>query len=401
MRIHTIYTGGTIGMVQTPNGLAPGADVQGWLEHLIEGSVLAADQVSFTALEPLIDSSNATPENWQAIIDELRKHRSKADAFVVLHGTDTMAYTAAALSYALADFDKSVVLTGSQLPIGQLGSDAATNVMGALTAVQSGKTAIRGSVQDGAGASSALATALSGSSAVQGSVRVGAGATGTLSATSDSPTPSTLSAASGGSTSRTLPTASGGFAGVTLFFGQHLFAGTRVSKTSSWAFEGFSSTTGPLACAGAPWRWLPKGNEGCGWESPLPYTRHDVAVIDMVPGITAARVKSMLAPLPEAVILRAYGAGNMPSEEPGFTDVLAEAIEAGVPVIVASQCADAAVIVGHYEASDVLGRAGAVGAGDMTFEALYAKVVFLLSQGLKGQELAAWIGKSIAGEITE
>ena len=120
----------------------------------------------------------------------------------------------------------------------------------------------------------------------------------------------------------------------------------------------------------------------------------------MVPGITATRVKAMLTPLPEAVLLRAYGVGNVPSDEPGLTEAISEAIEADVPVIVASQCQQAVVLVGHYEASDAIARAGAVGAVDMTLEAAYAKIVFLLSQGLRGKELAAWIPKRIAGELT-
>lgn len=330
MRIHVTYAGGTIGMVPTENGLAPGADMRGWLNHTIKGTQLTEEQVSFTELSPLIDSSNATPENWQEMIDDLRQYYDEADAFVILHGTDTMSYSAAALSYALTDFGKPVILTGSQLPLGLIESDATANVTGALNAALSGKAQ-----------------------------------------------------------------------GVSLFFGHHLFAGTRVTKNSSWAFEAFSSpAVAPMARTGAPWRWFPVEQNGCGWENPAPYTRHDVAVIDMAPGITAARLKSMLTPLPEAVILRAYGVGNVPSDEPGLIDVLTEAIESGVAVIIASQCQQRVILVGHYEASDALGKAGAVGAVDMTLEALYAKVVFLLSQGLRGKELSEWIAKPIAGELT-
>lgn len=330
MRIHVTYTGGTIGMIETPHGLAPGADMRGWLDHVLEGTQVTREQVTFAELSPLIDSSNATPENWQAIIDDLWANRDDADAFVVLHGTDTMSYTGAALSYALTEFGKPVILTGSQLPLGLIESDAAANVTGALNAAASGQAR-----------------------------------------------------------------------GVTLFFGHHLFLGNRVAKNSSWAFEAFSSpAAAPEARTGAPWRWSPIDRTGCGWENPAPYTRHDVAVIDMVPGITATRVKAMLTPLPEAVLLRAYGVGNVPSDEPGLTEAISEAIEADVPVIVASQCQQAVVLVGHYEASDAIARAGAVGAVDMTLEAAYAKIVFLLSQGLRGKELAAWIPKPIAGELT-
>ena len=114
MHVHIIYTGGTIGMVDSPHGLVPGADLEGWLNSLLKGTPLARS-VSVTSLAPLIDSSNATPLSWQAIVDDLRAHAA-ADpqtAFVILHGTDTMAYTSAALSYALTDLGRPVVVTGS------------------------------------------------------------------------------------------------------------------------------------------------------------------------------------------------------------------------------------------------------------------------------------------------
>ena len=245
MRIHITYTGGTIGMVESPNGLVPGADMRGWLRRLIEDAHLDPSLFSFTELDPLIDSSNATPDNWQTMADDLRAHRDDADAFVVLHGTDTMSYSSAALSYALTGFGKPVIFTGSQHPLGKIESDATANVTGALNAAMSGR-----------------------------------------------------------------------FHGVGLFFGHHLFAGNRVSKSSSWAFEGFSApSTGPLARTGTPWHWYAgdSAGSGCGWTSPLPYSRHDVAVIDMAPGISAARLAAMLEPRPEAVLLRAYGVGNVPS----------------------------------------------------------------------------------------
>lgn len=319
MRIHVIYTGGTIGMVSTDVGLAPGFDIEGRLAGL-DGA--ASAEMSFSALDPLIDSSNATPESWQAIIDELWARRSTADAFLVLHGTDTMAYTAAALSYALGEFDKPVVLTGSQIPAQRSGSDAASNVNGALAALQEGPA---------------------------------------------------------------FP--------VSLYFGGKLLPGTRVTKISAWALDAYSAPNGVASC-------VSEQSGAQGWKESQPYDIHDVAVITLTPGITVDRVRSMLSPLPEAVIVRAYGVGNMPSHNSELIDVFAQAIKDGVPVIVSSQCQQASVRLSEYEAGNALARAGAVGAGDMLFEALYAKVLFLLSQGIQGSKLAQRIGQPIAGEIS-
>ena len=126
-------------MVDSPEGLRPGADLQGWFGSQLEGIELAQN-ITMSTLDPLIDSSEATPEDWQAIIDDITAHAETADAFLVLHGTDTMAYSAAALSYALASMGKPVVLTGStgsQYPLGVVGSDASANVTGALRAAMS------------------------------------------------------------------------------------------------------------------------------------------------------------------------------------------------------------------------------------------------------------------------
>jgi len=329
MRVHITYTGGTIGMVDSPHGLVPGADLSGWLRTLLAGTELD-DVVGLTEFPHLIDSANATPADWQAIIDDLRAHRAEADAFVVLHGTDTMAYTTAALSYALTSFGKPVVVTGAQYPLAVVGSDAAANVTGALRAATSGRAH-----------------------------------------------------------------------GVSLFFGHRLLAGARATKVSSWAFAGFDSpNVPPLARTGAPWSWNPVAEPGCGWADPGPYVRQDVVVVDLCPGITARRLAALLDPPPAAVILRAYGVGGGPSEEPGLMGAIAATTGRGVPVVVTSQCSQANVRLGHYETGDALARAGAVGSADMTLEATYAKVVFLLSQGLGGADLTDWLGRDIAGELT-
>ena len=118
-------------MVDSPEGLRPGADLQGWFGSQLEGIELASN-ITMSMLDPLIDSSEATPEDWQAIIDDINAHTDEADAFLVLHGTDTMAYSAAALSYALASMGKPVVLTGAMRPATALSADGPLNIFDAV-----------------------------------------------------------------------------------------------------------------------------------------------------------------------------------------------------------------------------------------------------------------------------
>lgn len=103
---------------------------------------------------------------------------------------------------------------------------------------------------------------------------------------------------------------------------------------------------------------LPGGRSSQGPRVPAPYARHDVVVLDLAPGISASRLQALLTPRPEAVLLRAYGVGNVPSAEPGLAAVIERAIGDGVPVVVASQCHQAQVLLGHYEAGDAVARPG-------------------------------------------
>ncbi|XP_027588690.1 60 kDa lysophospholipase isoform X1 [Pipra filicauda] len=159
-RVLVINTGGTIGMVQDAKGLAPEANK---LVNSLEKMPMLHDKayaqetklnnshefpentlvlpvskqnkrIFYTILElsPLLDSSNMTPEDWAKIAKKLEEHYEKYDGFVILHGTDTMAYTASALSFMCENLGKTVVLTGSQVPIYELQNDGRDNLLGAL-----------------------------------------------------------------------------------------------------------------------------------------------------------------------------------------------------------------------------------------------------------------------------
>src|SRR6188472_1590724 len=131
--VFVLHTGGTIGMVETPQGHAPVAGALGpYLDWIVENSGGELAPISFMELDPPIVSANATPDDWCAIARILSERRTDHAGFVVLHGTDTMAYTSSALSFLLPSFGKPVVVTGSQIPISRTRSDGRQNFIGAL-----------------------------------------------------------------------------------------------------------------------------------------------------------------------------------------------------------------------------------------------------------------------------
>jgi L-asparaginase len=131
--VFVLSTGGTIGMVQTPDGYAPvpGA-LAPYVDWIVESSRGELPPIDFLELDPPIDSANATADDWCTIARLLYERRADHRGFVVLHGTDTMAYTSSALSFLLPDFGKPVVVTGAQIPISRTRSDGRQNLIGAL-----------------------------------------------------------------------------------------------------------------------------------------------------------------------------------------------------------------------------------------------------------------------------
>ena len=131
--IYVAYTGGTIGMQQTENGFAP---VEGFLTETVKAmpEFYHAEMPKFFINEyaPLIDSSNMQPADWKRIANDIKANYDKYDGFVILHGTDTMAFTASALSFMLQNLTKPVIVTGSQIPLSQLRSDGQANLLNAL-----------------------------------------------------------------------------------------------------------------------------------------------------------------------------------------------------------------------------------------------------------------------------
>ncbi|XKK61436.1 asparaginase domain-containing protein [Streptomyces sp. ARC32] len=288
-RIQFLYTGGTIGMIPTPHGFDTGGDIQAAVEGALNDeatpTATADVELSFAQLEEVVDSSNITPEHWQEMIDHLRNHRDAYDGFVVLHGTNTLAHSAAAAAFALTGLDRPVVFTGSQIPFGVPGSDAAGNVFGAVHAAAADRS------------------------------------------------------------------------GVSLYFDQTLLPAP-CDQVLALDLHGFINPH-----AGGPYA------PGRGWADPAPYRRHDVAVVTVAPGLTTDRFRAMTTPAPAAVILRAYGAGEGPGDEPGMEQAVRELVTGGTPVVVMSQCPHARINLDKYAAAHFFTRAGATGAGDMSLEA--------------------------------
>lgn len=139
MRICFIATGGTIASSDSGNGLMPSLEAEGLAAAVPELAELC--DMDFVQLMQL-DSSNLTPRHWQEIAGAVADRRGDYDGFVISHGTDTMAYTAAALYYMLENIDKPVVLTGSQLPMGAPGTDAVRNLLTAFYAAVSGRAGV-------------------------------------------------------------------------------------------------------------------------------------------------------------------------------------------------------------------------------------------------------------------
>jgi L-asparaginase len=131
--VYVAYAGGTIGMVKTANGYTPAS---GFLQRQLETMPELRDdrmpRFTIHEYEPLLDSSNMTPADWVQIAQDIADHYEQYDGFVILQGTDTMAYTASALSFLLQNLGKPVIITGSQLPLVELRSDARPNLIDSL-----------------------------------------------------------------------------------------------------------------------------------------------------------------------------------------------------------------------------------------------------------------------------
>lgn len=338
-RILLVYTGGTIGSVEDQD---TGALKPLNFDHL-RNRVPEVDslevQLDFESLDP-IDSSDMTPERWGELARLLFLRRERYDGFVILHGTDTMAYTASALSFMLPAFAKPVVLTGSQLPIGVLRTDGKENL---LTAIE-------------------------------------------IASKWDSADPSR------GPLVRE----------VVIYFGDELMRGNRAHKQDAEGFQALFSPNFPaLAEVGVHVRFRrdlllrPQGDAGLNEALDT-----NVTIVHLIPGLTAGALRHQLSqPGLRAAVLRTYGSGNAP-KDPEFLAALTEAQERGVFLVNVTQCTVGSVDANRYVTGAGLTRIGVEPSLDITLEAAVTKLMVLAAKAPSREDLRSAFKLELAGEQT-
>lgn len=336
-KILIIYTGGTIGMVETANGLQP-FDFSHLMDNVpkLKDFGYTIDSVQFK--QP-IDSSNMNPSYWGQIAKDIADRYDDYDGFVVLHGTDTMAYTASALGFMLRNLRKPVVITGSQLPIGDTREDGTENL---ISAVQVAAT------KDENGDPMIQEVVIAFQDYIVRGVR-----------------------------------------------------STKFTSTGFHAFKSFNYPN--LGTIDLHIDYAKPYLLRHDTQLPLdPFYAMDpsVLVLWLFPGITEATVKAQLAvPGIKAVVLRTFGAGNAPTEQ-WFLDAIADAVNRGIIVYNVTQCLNGGDEQKRYYTGDMLSKAGVITGFDITIEAAVTKMMYLLGAGLTKEQIVEYLNTSIVGEIT-
>lgn len=334
-----IYTGGTIGMIHnTDTGALESFNFDHLLKHVPELKQLNINIDAIT-FDPPIDSSDMEPAMWSRIVTIIKERYENYDGFVILHGTDTMSFTASALSFMLEDLMKPVILTGSQLPIGALRTDGKENIIGAIE-IAAAKTA------DG--------------TPIVPEVCV--------------------------------------FFHEKLMRGNRT---TKINSESFGAFG--SNNYPLLAMAGTDIQFytrnIRKYIPGLKLKAHHEYNSN-IIIFSLFPGIQQEVVEKMLeAKELKGVIFRTYGAGNAPQKK-WLIDALSKATAEGKIIINITQCAGGSVHMERYETGLQLQEAGVTSGHDSTVEAAITKLMYLLGKDLPVEEVRRRMETNIAGEIS-
>ncbi len=333
-----LYTGGTIGMVKDfKTGALRAFDFKNLLEKIPELNLLDCN-INSVSFEDPIDSSNMNPEYWVQITELLEAHYNQFDGFVVLHGSDTMSYTASAISFMLENNTKPIVFTGSQLPIGHLRTDAKENL---ITSIQ-------------------IASLQHNNIPIIKEVCL--------------------------------------YFEYKLYRANRT---TKINAEHFEAFASFNypdlAESGVHLKVNHDYLLKPNLKEKVQFHKHLD---KNVALIKLYPGISEHVLQSIFeTPHLRGVILETYGAGNCTTES-WFVELLEKAIIKGIHIVNVTQCSGGSVIMGHYETSSQLRSIGVISGKDMTTEAAISKLMYLLGQKIATEDFKTIFETSLRGEIS-
>lgn len=334
-RVLIVYTGGTFGMAYDARGVLVPFDFSLIMEHLPTLKHLALELTVISFDDP-IDSSNIEPKHWQTLARIISDRYDSHEGFVVLHGTDTMAYTASALSFMLSGLSKPVVFTGAQLPITQPRSDARENLITALEIASERKNGV----------------------ALVPEVCI--------------------------------------YFNYELLRGNR---SKKVESMQFDAFDSGNYPPLARAGVKMDYNFSAIRSPGKQSLQLLTRFNTNISVLKLFPGISESVVRAVLStPGLHAVVLETYGSGNAPTSE-SLLQPLREAIDRGILIVNVSQCLGGRVMQGRYETSRDLQRMGVVSGADMTTEAAITKLMVLMGEfGIERTRML--VTESLAGELT-
>ncbi|MCF6351172.1 MAG: asparaginase [Flavobacteriaceae bacterium] len=339
VNILLIYTGGTIGMVKNYKTNALHAFDFNNLQSKIPELNQLDCKISTISFDQPIDSSNMNPEYWVKITNIIEDNYNLVNGFVILTGSDTMSYTSSAISFMLENLNKPVIFTGSQLPIGDLRTDAKENLITAIqiaTATKNGKPRIS-------------EVCLYFEYKLYRANRTTKINAEHFEAFASPNFPHIAES------------------GVHLKFKEHLL-------------------------------YHPKKNKKLTIRKNL---NNNIVVLKLFPGISLITIETILNTKGlKGVILETYGSGNA-STNSNFISLLKKTINKGIQIIDVTQCIGGSVILGQYETSTILQKIGIISGKDITTESAIAKLMYLLGEKIAPKDFKTIFETSIRGEITD